>query len=172
MKRLAIVVTAAVLWLAFGVGTVAAHGDKTVEEIPATFATLDSTTCQYLPAGTSITWSGFEKSVTTTRTDRQGITTVSNSTDAHGTATDQDGNRYHFRYDNTFRVSNTEADPDVFSGVMKDAFSLHGKGPARLSNGFVAVFTTDFSTLFTFDPLSSFGDSIDFATGAAHCDPL
>ena len=45
-------------------------------------------------------------------------------------------------------------------------------GHRLLNNGFRAVFTTDNATFATFDPIRSFGDPIDFATGLAHCDPL
>jgi hypothetical protein len=90
----------------------------------------------------------------------------------NGTATDQAGNAYVFNYANDFRVSNSGASPGVFSGRMTDSFSLAGQGPAKLHNGFQAIFTTDFDTLNTFDPLNSRGDPLDFATGAAACDPL
>ena len=171
MKRLAVV--ASVLAAAFLVGApvAAADGGATIETIPATFATLDSTTCSNLPAGTSITWSGTEKSITRTHT-RGGVTTLSNITHAHGFAQDQDGNQYAFNYSNTFRVSNSAADPATFTGRMVDSFSLAGRGPAHLNNGFVANITTDLATFFTFDPLQSRGDPIDFVAGTSRCDPL
>ena len=77
-----------------------------------------------------------------------------------------------FLYSNTFRVSDTTADPGVFAGTMNDAFSLAGPGPARLSNGFTAHITTDFATFFTFDPIRAYGDPISFPEGEEHCDPL
>jgi hypothetical protein len=77
-----------------------------------------------------------------------------------------------FNYSNEFRVSNTVADPDIFTGLMTDHFSNSGRGPAKLNNGFVANLTTDFTTFFTFDPISSFGDPLNFADGSAMCDPL
>jgi hypothetical protein len=171
MKRLA-VLAAAVMALLMSAGTaVAANGGATIETIPVTFAPLSSETCPNLPAGTSITWSGTEKSITRTRTDRNGVTTIGNTTHAHGFATDQAGNSFAFNYSNEFRISNTVGNPGLFSGIMTDSFSLAGRGPARLHNGFVAVFTTDFAS-FSFQPLHSRGDPIDFGTGAAHCDPL
>ncbi len=39
-------------------------------------------------------------------------------------------------------------------------------------NGFVAGITTDFACIFSFQKMNSRGDPIDFATGAALCDPL
>lgn len=175
MKRLWISLLSITLLL-LGPGTaMAADGGATVETIPMTFAPLNSDTCPNLPDGTSITWSGTGTSITRTRTDASGITTIGNTTHAHGTATDQDGNTYTFNYSNEFRISNTVADPSVFSGLMTDSFSLAGQGPARLHNGFVAVFTTDF-TSFGFEPLSVRGDPISFAPFpqgfTAHCDPL
>jgi hypothetical protein len=173
MKRTAI--SAALVALLLSTGTATASGGATVETIAMTFAPLTSDTCPYLPNGTSITWSGTGTSITTSRTAADGVTTIRNTTHAHGFATDQDGNTYAFNYSNEFRVSNTMADPMVFSGLMTDNFSLAGNGPARLSNGFVAVFTTDFVS-FGFEPLVSRGDPISFAPYpegfTAHCDPL
>ena len=65
-----------------------------------TFAPLTSETCSNLPAGTSITWSGTGKSITRTRTDASGVTTIGNVTHAHGIAADQAGNTYSFNYTN------------------------------------------------------------------------
>ena len=96
--------------------------------------------------------------------------TVVNSTHAHGTATDQDGNTYVFNYSNEFRAT---LDGDVYSGLMTDAFALAGRGPAPLNNGFVGHFVSDFSSFFTVpDVISSHGDPLDFVTGDVHCDPL
>jgi hypothetical protein len=81
---------------------------------------------------------------------------------------------YVFDYSNEFRASNTIADPDVISGRMTDHFSLSGRGPSTLNNGFVAKFTAaaDFS-FFSFDSvISEHGDPLSFPDGAAHCDPL
>jgi hypothetical protein len=171
MKRFAVAV-AAMTALLFSAGSVAAaDGGASVENLTVTFAPLNSDTCSSLPAGTTITWTGTEKSITRTRT-AGGVMTVANTSHAHGVATDQAGNTYAFNYSNEFRVSNSVANPAVFSGTMTDSFSLAGQGPARLHNGFIAQFTTDFAGFFSFDPRNSRGDPIDFATGAAHCDPL
>jgi hypothetical protein len=172
MKRLA-VSAAAVMALLLSAGTtIAADGGATAETIPMSFAPLTSETCSSLPAGTSITWSGTGQSITRIRTDAIGVTTIGNVTHAHGIAADQDGNTYNFNYTNTFRISNTLADPAVFSGPMVDSFSLAGQGPIRLHAGFVAIFTNDAGT-FHFAPLHSFGDPIKFTDPWAHrCDPL
>jgi len=129
-------------------------------------------TCPNLPTGTTLNGSGIESSITIERTDASGVTTLINATHTHGTTTDQDGNVYVFDYSNQFRVSNTVADPDTFTGLMTDHFSNSGSGPAKLNNGFVANLTTDFTTFFTFDPISSFGDPLNFDDGSALCDPL
>jgi hypothetical protein len=138
---------------------------------PVTF-TLSAATCPNLPAGTTIEGTGMEKSITTTRTDAGGITTIQNTSHASGTASDQAGNAYVFNYSNDFRISNSAANPAVFSGRMTDSFSLAGQGPAMLHNGFQAIFTSDFATFAAFEPLNSRGDPLDFATGTAVCDPL
>jgi hypothetical protein len=137
--------------------------------------TLTSSNCSNLPAGTTITGTGTQKSITTTRNDASGMTTLVNATHAHGTATDQNGNVYLFNYSNEFRLTNTLAQPSIYSGLMTDAFTLAGSGPAHLNNGFVANLTTplDFSSV-TWNVIHSVGDPISFATGpvVSHCDPL
>jgi hypothetical protein len=172
MMRLA---TSAIALLALVVGATsagAANGGATVVTSPVSFV-LSSTACSYLPAGTTVTGSGTLTSITTTRTAGNGVTTIVNATHAHGTASDQAGNTYVFNYSNEFRVSNTVADPSEFSGLMTDAFSLAGNGPANLHNGFVAELTTDFS-VFSWNVRHASGDPIDFTAGpvVAHCDPL
>lgn len=170
MKRLVLTAVAAAALLLPG-SAVAGGGTTTIEPFPADF-TLSWQTCPNLPEGTTITGTGTGRSITRTKTDPRGITTVFNSTIAPGKATDQDGNRYRFLYSNQFRVSNTTADPDLYSGVMVDLFVLKGNGPASLRNGFVARITTNLGEFFDFDPIFAFGDPIDFDTGAAICDPL
>jgi hypothetical protein len=172
MKRIALPL-GAVLALLLSAGTAAAAGGPAVvETVELTFAPLTSETCPNLPDGTSITWSGTGTSITRVRTDGSGVTTVANTTEAHGFASDQDGNTYAFNYNNSFRVSNSTDDPGVFTGTMIDSFALGGNGPAKLSNGFVAELTTDLETFFEFNPLHSRGDPLDFETGTAMCDPL
>jgi hypothetical protein len=164
MKRLATLVLATAALAFGGTSALAADGGATVEEFPVNFV-MTSADCANLPPGTTIVGSGTLKSITTVRTDSNGVTTVSNNTHANGTATDQDGNTYVFNYANDFRVSNAD-DPEVFSGRMTDSFSLAGSGPARLNNGFQAVFTTDFTTFGTLDELNSRGDPLE------GCDPI
>jgi hypothetical protein len=168
MKRSAIAALAAAA-LALAGTALAGGGGATIETFPVSFTITDAT-CPHLPPGTTLTGSGTEKSVTVTKTNK-GITRIHNTSHATGTATDQAGNTYVFNYSNDFNVENSAANPAVFSGIMNDHFSLAGNGPVGLSNGFQAVFTTDFAS-FAFTPLKSRGDPIDFATGAAHCDPL
>jgi hypothetical protein len=134
-------------------------------------AGLSDATCPYIPAGTTISWTGPERTQTIVRTDASGVTTVSVVAHASGRATDNQGNTYAFNYSNAFRVSNSLGDPDTFTGTMTDHFSL--AGPAlHLSNGFVAAMTTNLVDVFVFDPINSRGDPIDFSDGSAHCDPL
>jgi hypothetical protein len=166
MRRLALVPALLVTVLV----ALPAGASPLVETFPVTFS-LSSAQCSNLAAGTTLDGSGIEKSITTERTNTSGVTTVMNVSHAHGTTTDQDGNIYVFDYSNEFRISNTIASPDVFTGLMTDHFSNSGSGPAKLNNGFVAnvTFTT---TSFTAVPINSFGDPLSFPDGAAHCDPL
>ena len=85
-----------------------------IETFPVSF-TLSSETCSNLSTGTN-QGTGIESSITIERTNAGGVTTVINATHTHGTSTDQDGNVYVFDYSNEFRVSNTVASPDVFTG--------------------------------------------------------
>jgi hypothetical protein len=172
MKRLA-TIAALAMTLLIAAPVAAAQGEIVVETIPMTFAPLNSDTCQFLPDGTDISWSGTGMSITQTSTDASGVTSIRNVTHANGVATDQDGNSYRFNYSNSFSFSNSVAEPGTFSGKMVDAFSLNGPGGISLNNGFVAIVTTDFAT-FSFDVTTSRGDPISFTAGPveAHCDPL
>jgi len=166
-----VAVVTVVLVLCQGTSASAAAGGATKVVSDVSFV-ITSESCSNLPDGTTIEGSGTLKSITTTRTDANGITTVRNTSHARGTATDQDGNTYVFLYSNEFRVSKSAADP-LYSGLMTDHFSLSGPGPARLSNGFTARFTTDLVDVFTnFEPIHAHGDPISFPEGEAHCDPL
>jgi len=168
MRRLALI--PAVLIVALVVALPATARPSIVTS-PRDFV-LSSEQCPNLATGTTLTGSGIERVIETVRTNASGVTTIINATHTHGTTTDQDGNVYVFDYSNEFRVSNSLATPDVFTGLMTDHFSNSGRGPAKLNNGFVASITTDFTTFFTFDPISSFGDPLNFDDGSARCDPL
>ena len=169
MKHLALAATIVVALL-FPSIAMAAGWETTVEKVPGDFV-LSSARCPNLPAGTTITGAGTGTSVTKVRTDSSGTTSVNNLTVIPGRATDQAGNQYRFFYRNSFRVSKT-ASESLFTGEMVDLFMLRGRGPADLRNGFVANLTTNLVDVFLFDPISEFGDPLDFATGAAICDPL
>jgi hypothetical protein len=171
LKRLVSAAAAILALLLLPAGAGATGADTTVERVPGNFV-LTSQDCRHLPPDTTITGTGTGTSVTRTTT-RSGITTIENTTVIPGKATDQAGNVYRFFYRNHFQVSNTTSQPSVFSGRMEDLFLLVGPGPARLRNGFVAVFTTNFADLNRFDPISAFGDPITFPTAEGpHCDPL
>jgi hypothetical protein len=147
----------------------AGGGGATAATFPVSFV-ITSATCSELAPGTTLTGSGTEKSITVVKTNG-GVTRIHNTSHATGAAVDQDGNTYVFDYSNSFNVSDAGS-PGVFTGIMNDHFSLAGNGPARLSNGFQAVFSTDFTTFASFTPLKSRGDPLDFAAGTARCDPL
>lgn len=161
---------AAIATMAFVVSGGSAWAGATKETTPVSFS-LSSAACPNLPPGTTVNGSGPETSITINQV-RGGVTTTINTTHANGQAIDQDGNRYVFNYSNHFRASNTLAAPDQFAGKMVDSFTLAGPGPAKLHNGFLATFTTDFATFFNLQPIQSRGDPIGFPDGEAHCDPL
>jgi hypothetical protein len=167
MRRLALV--PAVLVIALVVALPAAASPSIVTT-PRTFE-LSSEQCSNLADGTKLTGSGIEKAIESVRTNASGVTTIINATHTHGTSTDQDGNVYVFDYSNEFRISNTVASPDVFTGLMTDHFSNSGSGPAKLNNGFVANVTFT-ATSFSAVPISSHGDPFSFPFGPGLCDPL
>jgi hypothetical protein len=169
LKRLVPAAVAAIAMLLPGAAQ-AKRTERTTETRPVTIE-IKSETCSMLPPGTLITGTGTLTSITWT-TKRRGHRTVTNSELAPGTATDQAGNQYTFLYSNQSRVSNTRRRPKVYSGIMIDVFTLQGTGPATLSNGFLAKYTTDFGDLFRLRPIDAFGDPVDFETVTAHCDPL
>jgi hypothetical protein len=172
LKRLVLAVVAIIALLLLPASATANGGQTKIEKVSGDFV-MTSADCVHLPPGTTITGSGTGRSITRTTTNRSGVTTIANSTITPGTARDQDGNAYRFFYSNQFRVSNTAANPTLFSGPMVDFFMLSGRGPARLRNGFIATFTTNFADFSRFDEIASFGDPITFPTGVGpFCDPL
>ena len=127
MRRIAGVLTATTLVLGVVVASAQA-GVVTVE--PVTWQ-LSSTSCSELPPGTTVNGSGTLRTVDTSTASREIIIAH-----AKGTATDQNGNTYHWIYSN-------EVNATASIVRIVDHFSLSGPGPARLSNGFVAVFRGD-----------------------------
>ena len=174
MKRLVPAAVAVAVMLLPGTAQ-AKRTERTIETKPVETFTIKSADCSELPPGTTITSTGGTLTEITWTTKRRGLSTVTNSELAPGTATDQAGNQYTFLYSNQSRVSNTRRRPKVYKGIMIDVFTLQGTGPATLSNGFLAKFTTDLTPtfdLFRLRPIDAFGDPIDFETVTAHCDPL
>ena len=168
--RRSVVTVIGVVSLALSLGGIVVASNGATVETSAVDFELSWKTCPNLPTGTELVGSGTQKSITTTRTDRDGAVIVRNATHSHGTATDQAGNTYVFNYSNEFRAT---LDGGVYSGFMTDAFALTGQGPAHLNNGFVGEFESDFSTFFRLPVvISSHGDPLDFVTGEVHCDPL
>lgn len=166
MRRLAVV---SAILVAILVVATPAQASPEVEAVDADFE-LTSAMCSNLPSGTTLTGEGSGISVTNERISASGVVTIMNATHITGTSTDQAGNVYVFNYSNSFRVSNTIANPGVFTGMMTDHFSNSGSGPAKLNNGFVA--NIQFAPTFVVEPIHSFGDPLSFPDGAPHCDPL
>jgi hypothetical protein len=167
MSRL-VLSAVAIVALALPASALAQKTQRETETTPVTFE-ITSAACPNLPAGTTIKGQGTLTSVTWT-TKRRGVTVITNSSLAPGTATDQAGNAYTFLYSNQFTVSNTRKKPKVFTGGMIDLFNLDG--PAKLSNGFLASYRTDFQGHDRIRPIDAFGDPIDFAKLEPRCDPL
>jgi hypothetical protein len=167
MRRLSLV--SAIIVVALAVAIPAGASPVRTER---TF-TLSSDTCPNLATGTTLEGAGIESAIQIEHFNANGVGTIINATHTHGTTTDQDGNVYVFDYSNEFRVSNTAADLNTFTGLMTDHFSNSGPGPAKLNNGFVANVTFGPGEFdFAIDPISSFGDPLNFTDGTAACDPL
>jgi hypothetical protein len=166
MRRLALISAVLIVALVVALPAGASPARRDVE------FTLTWETCPNLPTGTILEGEGTESSITIQRT-AGGVTTTINATHTHGITTDQDGNVYVFNYSNEFRVSNSLTSPDISTGLMTDHFSNSGSGPAKLNNGFVANVTFGPGEFdFAVDPISSFGDPLNFTDGTAACDPL
>jgi len=170
MKRLGAALLVAVTVLLVEVTAAPAQVEKVKSRVAFK---ITPATCPRLAPGTTITGKGRQRSATTTTTDpATGIKTVVNFTRAVGTAADQRGARYTFIYINAFTVTNTVANPGQYAGTMSDAFELTRPGRTKLSNGFVAAYTTDLAAAVTYRRLYAFGDPLDFAAGTSRCDPL
>ena len=167
MKRFLMVAGLVVLMLAGGPGASGAEGADD-EVVAADLGDVSETAGRDHGQGHRT-----ETAVDTQITDpATGIVTVVNYTKTTGVATDNKGGRYTFDYRNSFHVQNSAAAPATYIGTMFDLFSLTGRGPSSLRNGFVAMFTTDLASSFSFQRLLAWGDPIAFPSGAAHCDPL
>ena len=171
MKRLTLAVGVLVASALALAASTSAAGPPTVDEFPVSFV-LTSAACPNLPPGTTVEGTGSGKSITSTRTGQE----RRHDGDEHHTLV-REGDRpggQPVRLQLLEQLQRLEhgADRPRLTGRMVDSFSLAGGGPARLTNGFQAGFTTDFRALFAFEELNSIGDLIDFATGEAICDPL
>ena len=133
---------------------------------------MTSATCPNLPPGTTIEGSGTKKSITIVKTDKNGVTTIENTTHATGRRRIRPATPTCFNYANDFRISNSAANPGVFSGRMTDAFSLAGSGPAQPEQRIPGDLHDRLRHVASFEELNSRGDPLDFATATARCDPL
>jgi hypothetical protein len=126
--------------------------------------------------GLTITGTTVRVDLLTITTRRNGLTSVTNESHAVGLATDDQGHRYQFFYDNTVNQTNSKQHPSVFEGRMVDEFRLDGDGPVHLHNGFRAVVTDDRTdpdnVVSSLVPKSEFGHPFDFANDRGMCDPM
>ncbi|MEO8694626.1 MAG: hypothetical protein ABI658_13970 [Acidimicrobiales bacterium] len=175
-QKLAMVVgVIATLVLAFG-GTASAHNDDdhgwavTVNHNPVSW-TLTWEQCPNLPRGIALTGDGWEVFTSKTKIDPRGVTHLQERSEKSGSVVDNAGNTYRFDYLNTTR--STSSDGANFTGIMHDIFSVTGKGPGTVHNGFVAriEFDTTFS-YFRANPISQFGNPFQFPSGPGICDPI
>ena len=113
MKRL-LISAISVMALLLSAGTAIAADGTTVETVPMHFAQLDHA-CSSLPREHR---SPGPAPPRRSRQDRRPAQTMSRQSaiprNAHGFATDQDGKSRFFIYNNTFRISNTVANPTCF----------------------------------------------------------
>lgn len=177
-KRFAMVVgMIATVVLAFG-GTASAHNDDdngwtvTVTHNPVNWVLAsghDPGQCPNLPDGIVLTGVGQEVFTSKRRTDRWGITHLHDTSIKQGSVTDNAGNTYRFDYINT--AWSISRDGENFRGIMFDVFSVKGRGPGTLRNGFLAQieFGADY---FRADPISEFGNPFAFPSGPGICDPI
>jgi hypothetical protein len=146
-------------------------GTTTVTPFPVRFV-IRKSDCKMIPDDTVLTGEG---TLTDTKTVRvhDGVTTETIVTPGEGTATDQNGKQYHWKYFSTSKASNSREWTNLFSGVFDDRFSLSGDGPITLENGFTAVTVSDTSAnTFSIYPKKTHGDPFAFPNGPNRCDPV
>jgi hypothetical protein len=164
----------ALLALVAGIVTITAPAGAAEPEVVSRVVdwVISSEACDQMPPGTTVTGQGTLQDTTTTRVDGKGYTHVVVESAAAGTAEDGDGNTYGWIYLNTVRAVNSLEQPQVFKGIMTDAFHLLGE-PLHYSNGFVALLRDDrASGEVSLVPFWVSGDPIAFDPIAARCDPL
>ena len=169
-------ILAAAVALLLGLGATAALGGDSPVPVPpeetAVTWTLPKGQCKNLPKGLRVTGEGTSRTYVTSATAEDGTTAFTELTVITGTATDNRGGTYRFDYHNVLTTSDADA---PFVGIMSDHFTLKGRGAADgLHSAFLADFTltSEDPLVASFDKIWSTGDPIDFATGAARCDPL
>jgi hypothetical protein len=145
-------------------------GTTTVTPFPVNWV-INNSNCSMVPPGTVLTGEGTLTDNKTVRV-HDGVTTETFVTPGEGTAKDQAGHHYHWKYLSTSKASNSREWTNLWSGVFDDRFSLSGDGPITLENGFTAVTVSDTSAnTFGFYPTKSHGDPFTFPTGPNRCDP-
>jgi hypothetical protein len=146
-------------------------GTTTVTPFPVQFV-INESNCSMVPPGTVLTGEGTLTDTKTVRV-RDGVTIETVVTPGEGTASDQNGKHYHWKYFSTSKASNSREWTNLFSGVFDDRFSLSGDGPITLENGFTAVTVSDtLANTFGLYPKKSYGDPFAFPTGPNRCDPV
>ncbi len=149
--------------LGFAVPEAHAEGATKVQFADLSF-TMTPERCNQIPAGTELNGTGAGRWIYTTRTDRSGSQHYREEALYKGTAIDQDGNTYSWKYSSYF-VSVTTAAGDV-SGYIVDTFVVAG-GPL----GYVTRFRANIGPS-GFTPVWTHGDPFDFELQTGRCDPL
>ena len=159
--------------LALGLATIGANDSGTTVTSGPVSWYMPPATCSDFP-NAAVSATGTTRSVVTTSTNADGTTTIKNFSHASGTATDQDGNTYRWSYTNSFRITNTLANPALSSGRMQDVFFIIGRGPVHTFVAFDSGYWESGSTFGFFDQRWVIGNPLDFnnPTGPVYCDPL
>ena len=168
--------SAATLTVALTVGVVAptsAAGNDVTRQTDDVSFVISAATCDQLPDGMTVEGSGSLTAVVKVR-EKGGVTYLSVTAQASGTATDNLDNEYQFHYANVYNAANSVAQPAIFNGTMVDQFSLSGGGPANFTNGFSGTTYEDTSngTFLITSTQWVHGDPITFPVVTSRCDPL
>lgn len=162
-KRLMLVAVVVATGLGVAAPQVQAEGATKVEFSKLSF-TMTSERCNQIPEGSEIDGEGSGRWIYTTRTDKDGAEHYREAAFYSGSAIDQNGNTYKWKY-SSYYVAVTTSAGDV-SGYIVDTFVLIGN-----PLGYVTRFRAEIAPTGGFDPVWVHGDPFDFDKSEGRCDP-
>lgn len=134
--------------------------------------TVTSANCNQLPDGMSLHGTGTFTVIDNVVELPNGTTRWTGTGIAEGTAVDNLGNSYTWKYVNHWQERTSQAEPEVFRGSTVDHFQVIGSGPAAYFTGFKAAIEEQLGVYVVFTPDWVVGDPFDFDAPSGRCDPI